>query len=899
LALAEGRPEWMLWGKAQPAAPDAIAHPLLCHCVDVAAVAALFLTERLPSALCERLLSLHADQEQALRFLLLVIALHDLGKATPAFQKKAEWAEKALSARGLPFFGTPKEHHSDTGMFFLAPTLRELGVERRPASVFARCVTAHHGEFPPNRRRLPLEEQGYGEGWNHARRGVVDALASLFAPRELEGLRSPSRGDVMVLSGLASVADWVGSLQEVFSYEPPWPDLAAYWPLALERARRALDRAGFRPPQRCRARRFVELFPRYRPWPLHEKADVVAAELDEPSLVVIEAPMGEGKTEAALVLAEAAAGRLGQSGLFIGLPTRATANQMFGRARRFLEATRAESTTLLLAHGEASLVDAFAELRPRDIHDPEESGGTNRGTVRAEAWFASKKRALLGEHAVGTVDQALLAAMRVRHGFVRHFGLAGKTVLLDEVHAYDTYTGTLLDRLVEWLAAAGTSVVMLSATLPSTRRRQLVEAYQRGARTRGCASSRPDDDRAEDAPYPRVTVATAGRVWADEVGQRRSPTTVRLGRLPDDRDDVARRVCDAADEGGCIAWICNTVGRAQEAYRRVRELRPDIPVLLLHSRLFPDERLRREKELERWLGPPSSEARRPERCIVVGTQVLEQSLDVDFDLMVTDLAPIDLLFQRAGRLFRHERAQRGGGRATPELWLLVPDGEPTEADLGEVGAVYEEHWLRQTLRALEGRRTLEIPTDIESLVEEVYDPTLLPADHPQSAQQIEAYGRSASQRADAEPRLLPHPDLRDDFFGELRASYADDEDPDLHRALRAKTRDGEENVTIVCLDRRGDRLFAGGSSTEPLAVDLDAPPSRALTRALVQRSITVTRPSVVRALRDRASARPESWQRSALLRHRRLVVFEDGAAEVGGVTLRLDPDLGLLLEVPA
>jgi len=646
---------------------------------------------------------------------------------------------------------------------------------------------------------------------------------------------------------------------------------------------------------------FVELFPEYTPWPLHQEAERLASELAEPSLVVIEAPMGEGKTEAAMLLANAASSQVGQGGLFIGLPTRATANQMFVRTRRYLERTGAgESITLLLAHGEADLVEAFHDIRLSGVYDGGAGAGRD-GAVRAEAWFMSKKRALLGEHAVGTIDQALLAAMLVKHNFVRFFGLAGKTVVLDEVHAYDTYMGRLLDRLVEWLAAAGATIIILSATLPPERREDLVQAYRRGAAARREPGSVPPDGPREEpseVPYPRITLADVNGDSATSLRSRRAPVTVELSTLADDVATTAAAVLSELDGGGCVGWICNTVSRAQRAYQELRALAPGVPAMLLHSRLFPDERLRREQQLEAWLGPEREGRVRPERCVVVGTQVLEQSLDVDFDLLITDVAPVDLVLQRAGRLFRHERQDRATSRSAPHLWLVVPEPGDDEA-LKAVAIVYERVFIERTLALLRDRASIELPTEIEDLVKHVYDRAVLPGDHPLSSAQIEQMGKAAAQRTDAEKRLLPRVDRLDDPFGELTRIYEEDDDPMVAALVRAKTRDARESVTIVFLERRDGGLFASSEGeTVQVPVDLDREPDAALTRRLVERSISVSRPGVVRALAPATDRTPESWSGAPLLRYRRVVEVGQGRAEVGGVELTIHPDLGLVLSAP-
>lgn len=417
-ARAAHRPAFELWGKAQPTpAHRWPAHPLLCHQLDVAAVAARLITRVISPALAATLLRIDPDRGRALRVLLAAVALHDLGKATPAFQAKVEGLMAGLRARG--FDARPERadlHHGDIGMWLAQEALETTGLAPDLACSLARAVTAHHGQFPSDLTydcAQSLRQRGRSERWAQARHEIVRELSALFRlgePGELAGLpQAVDHSYVMALAGLTSVADWVGSMAEVFEYEAPPASLAAYWPLALQRADEALARAGFTNDVVPRARSFAELFPKLpSPWPLHRAAEDLALRLDAPALVVIEAPMGEGKTEAALLLAEASAARAGLRGLYIGLPTQATANQMFGRVRSFLdEAHPGETNNLMLAHGEASLVEQFAPLRLAAVYDADEQHRAPgrpalRGAARAEGWFlfeeAQAARRMGGRH---------------------------------------------------------------------------------------------------------------------------------------------------------------------------------------------------------------------------------------------------------------------------------------------------------------------------------------------------------------------------------------------------------------------------------------------------------------------------------------------------------------------
>lgn len=887
---ASGRPEWACWGKARPSGACP-AHPVLCHIVDVAAVAALLFTTHAPRALRQRLLGIvPGDERASLRLLLFVVALHDIGKYTPAFQAKVETFKPLLIALGfdLNAYDTAR-HHGAAGLEFACNALVEIGVEPAAALSLARAVTAHHGTFPKDEnvtnRRLAGPERGRSPLWDRARASAVSSLRDLFGVGRAERVEV-DHAYVMLLAGLTAVADWIGSMEEVFSYEPPQPSLASYWPLAQERAAAALERVGMRSFDDTPAHAFEALFPGYEPWPLHRAAATVAASLAEPTLVVVEAPMGEGKTEAALLLANAAAARLGQQGLFIGLPTKATANQMLGRVRAFLHRTRPDApSNLVLAHGDADLVEGYRSLVA--IYDRDDRKGSG---VRAETWFLPKKRTLLADHAVGTIDQALLGVLRTPHAFVRLWGLAGKTVVLDEVHAYDAYTSAILDGLVRWLGALGTTVVLLSATLPSSRRAALVRSWRRGAGAR-------DELAANDAQYPRVTVAARAAVTAEHVTPRGASVPVTVTRVDDNLDAIAEALARGTADGGCVGWICNTVDRAQQAYQAVQRAADGVETLLIHARMLPEERGRRETKLEHWLGPAQRGAQRPKRCVVVGTQVLEQSLDVDFDLLVTDLAPIDLLLQRAGRLHRHrDRKNRSPAHPSPHLWIVHPAGPPEDVPIRDVAVVYAEALVRGTLRVLEGRTTVTLPDDIEALVEAVYRAAPPPASDALFGKYIDHFGRACAQRQNAENRLLPNPTDPDDIFSALQMPFEDDDDPRVHEELRAVTRDAEESVQVVCLVARDGGVFV--DEHDPTPLDLAVTPDRVLAARLARRTIGVSRPSAVRLLLADTSYLPDAWRESAVLRHRRVVMFTNGEALVGDTRMRLHPELGLILENP-
>jgi CRISPR-associated endonuclease/helicase Cas3 len=690
------------------------------------------------------------------------------------------------------------------------------------------------------------------------------------------------------LAGLTTTADWLGSNADVFRYVESDIDLVDYFADSKRRANLSIGQAGFRRPPRPRRRAFRELFGK-EPWPLHDAVTTVLASLEPGSLVVVEAAMGEGKTEAALLIYDALASS-GNVGLFFALPTQATANQILGRVERYIATSFAGLHGLHLVHGGAGLSEKYEALKSRArLASVDGVSGADDAPV-ADAWFCRAKRALLAPFGVGTVDQALFGVLRTRHHFLRLHGLAGKIFVVDEVHAYDTFTSSILARLCEWLEALGTTVVLLSATLSSPQRANLLAAY--GA-TQG----------APLAPYPRVTVARKGEaLQIVPFPSRRKPVTVTLEWH--DGASLPALVAKKLRSGGCIVWIVNTVAKAQSLYISMKELLAEasVELELLHARFPMADRLTREARAEAAFGPPGPGVERPHAALLIGTQVLEQSLDFDFDLMVTEVAPIDLIFQRAGRLHRHERGTRPPGLEARTLWLELPSDGPLGPEFGPTTFVYDEAVVLASYLVLKSRSSLEIPNDIEPLVEAVY------VERPDHVGELPVHGaivgrlhearaqrehEAAGESYKAELKILPAP-AHDSPFGAFSCSY-DEEDPAVHESLKAVTRLGDPSVTVVPVQRRGEKYVLVGNrdvAFDPDAADLPFGVARKLARgaiALSQRSL------VSRLLHD-AALYPRVFRRSGMLGHHRLLVLDERRhAVVGSTHITLDSELGLLI----
>lgn len=871
-----------LWGKT---GPGGTYHPLICHMIDVAEVAlamwSWLLGEGLRSDLMRYTGLGGAETAGELAF---VTALHDLGKASPEFQRLSPDLAAGLREAGFDFPNrvdpnSPGYHGVITAQV-LPPILEDvLGVPKVQARALATSVGGHHGSWPLPNEKLALRAWHWGEGvWEAARLRIVEDLTALYGPIPMpEQHHEPEvQNAVMaVISGLTSVADWIGSDESRFPHTPLGGNLEEYRDLARSRAAKAVsalrwtDWAPATEP--ATFRELVHLEPR----PLQIAAEELGATLSGPSLTVIEASTGTGKTEAGYCLADIQVVSGGLRGLYVAMPTMATSNQMHERMTKLLEwRYPGVGSRALLVHSRARLaVD-------RDVGSPDiadESVDPETAAADALSWFLPRKRSLLSPLAVGTVDQAFLSVLQTRHFFVRLFGLSRKVVIFDEVHAYDTYMSVLFQRLLSWLRAVGTSVVILSATLPGETRRRLVSAYA------GC------EVELGAAPYPSITW------WSrDESGvvplEEPKARTLRLEWIDGSPGTLVQTLKEALASGGCAAVVCNTVPAAQDCYRELSNagvVDPD-NLWLFHAR-FP---FRRRREIETAvLQAFGKDGERPERAVLVATQVVEQSLDLDFDVMVTQLPPVDLLLQRAGRLHRHERGGRPQAVSEPRLLVIEPMRQAEGIDFGASAWVYEPYVLIKTLATLEGRSAITTPADTQPLIESVYgddEPEgpyadLLTEARASMRQQEEGDGFVAQQKliGDASaPRLLSYRNL---------ALWEDQ--PELHQTVQALTRLGPPSVNLVCLWRRDDRLYLDDDYEQE--IDLRRAPDDNLAQALSDRSLSCSQAVVFHYFV--AQDPPRGWRRHPYLRDHRVVVFCDGIASLGdtGYVIRLSDEYGL------
>lgn len=856
-------------------------HPLILHVLDVAASADAILA-REPESTRKRMAAiLGMEWESARAWLLLVIACHDLGKACPGFQCKWENLSGMDSGRNP----NTEINHAFVSQIALTEILQEKGWPNELADLVADAVGCHHGNraSPITLDNLEGDRRAIGkDDWAQVRRGLVEVLLEVFKPIKIPTKQTLTGPDFMLLAGLTSFSDWIGSNEDWFTFGTlqDCDDLEGWFQKRRADADRALNAIGWEPrtPLSLEPKSFEQVF-KFSPRPLQQAVADVVADLKEPAILLVEAPMGEGKTEAAYFAHLELQRRFGHRGLYVALPTKATGNAMFKRTLKFLRDQGSDrKLDLQLLHGGALLNDTFQNLRLTGIHD-----SNMGGEVRAGEWFTNKKRALLSEYGVGTVDQALLPILPVRHNFVRMWGLANRVVVFDEIHAYDAYTGTLLVHLLRWLLALGSSVILLSATLPPSIREALAKAV---------GGKLPEQEK----PYPRLTVFCPG----EEATQKHfeaDPTrrlTPKLQGISADLPSIHSALEVHLANGGMGLALVNTVQRAQDLYRLFPEGEPLVregqrigkrladgtEVYLFHAR-FPAER--RQKREDHALETFGESGNRSGRKILIATQVAEQSLDLDFDLIATDLAPIDLVLQRAGRLWRHARKYRLVSEPTFLIAGLAGDEPPSFGKPLWWGAVYREDILLRTWSLLQTKQSLRLPDEIDTLVQAVYEEQV---DVPEPLRErlekslmIED-GEVIAHRGQANQAIIGFPDDAS-WNDPARFMLYDEDEPGVHRTLMVKTRLGEDSIVAIPI-LPNDEFSA---ATTP---DFD------YAKRWYLQAVSISRKCVVKKLKKLGV--PEGWKKSPLLRNCFPLTLDAQGRWTEDAKVRLDDDLGLVYE---
>ncbi len=705
------------------ATEDHVEHPALYHMIDVGAVAERLL---LPLALPAPLRDFYA----------VCAALHDLGKISDSFRK--------MIRTGAPQSAGKHWEVTEAWLREFDAQLGPLVEDRFDRLEIYAAIAGHHGR-PPVQEEFTRMMAAAGQEASRDASDAIGILKGLWPEARFDLPYDQIPAQTWWMPGLIAVADWIGSNPDFFPAVEPGPEAVLYLEQAREKASGAVEKAGLIWPAPSQE----SIIP--SGWSLRpmQKATQRVELHEGPVLALIEDETGSGKTEAALILTQRLMQEGKGQGVFFALPTMATANAMFDRVADLVARLFEAPPSLSLAHGRAGLSQRFRDL----VRAP-----VSPNMPDCTEWLADdRRRALLATVGVGTVDQALLSALPVRHAMLRHYALSQKILIVDEVHEMgDPYMIEEVCRLLSLHRRMGGSAILMTATLPVDQRRRLCEAF-------GCEAPVSTD-------YPALTIAghsRSSRLPRDGDGKndkerKRGPVAVH--RLPD-TDAALTVIEDAIGERAAVLWVRNAVDDAISAVDalKIRGIKAD----LLHARFALCDRLRHEKSVLQAFGKERPD--RPGR-VLVATQVVESSLDLDFDVMVSDLAPVPALVQRAGRLWRHMDRRPRSLRpvSCPALHVVSPDPDKVEDD----------RWLRKVLdrgaftypvasqwrsaRAIFAARRIDAPQGLRDLIENSLsnDPVPEALQKAEDERKAKGYAETSLARQNLVPLGKPYREIK-------------------------------------------------------------------------------------------------------------------------------------------
>lgn len=817
---------YSLWAKKNVEKGQPMWLPLIVHLMDTKNVIGWLYNHWIDDGQREVMRDNFDSEEELLKFVRFLGAVHDIGKATPAFQTKKsyirddeldEYLVRRLVESGLDGLDSVELGNRRESPHNLAG--EALLYNWKVSEEICAIIGGHHGKpFNLLTVRNQLEDytsnyfqddndHNLRERWSAIQKFILDEALNASGYDSLSDL--PGKGKIgqpqaVLFEGLLIMADWLSS-SEYTGDKQLFPliniedsavdvDLDSRYHSAIMNWNRD-DMVQFMHVSNVESN--YEKRWGFKPRNVQHIMSDAIGRLIDPGIIVIEAPMGIGKTEIALTAAEQLGYSSGRDGLYIGLPTQATTNAMFDRVNEWLQNIAEEENehvSIKLMHGKSMFNQTYSNLpHAENIVDEDDDSGT----VTVNSWFSGKK-SILTKFTVGTIDNLLLMGLKQKHLFLRHFGFSGKVVVIDEAHAYDAYMNSYLYKAIEWLGAYHVPVVVLSATLPKDKRIQLFESYLRGKFGKKWKDKVifPDNWESEEA-YPLLSYLDGTHVGqvtdfgnADAVQKK----SVHIHRLDASDEEIIENVLEMTCDGGIAGIIVNTVKRAQ----KLAELVPgDVKLMVLHSAFLAPDRAKKEKKLQDTIGKHGN---RPQRMIVIGTQVLEQSLDIDFDVLYTDIAPMDLILQRIGRLHRHD-IRRPEKLAEPQTYVM---GMSEFGDYGDANeGIYGRYLLMKTDYYLKDR--INIPEDISPLVQKVYreDDDFCNEGLEKARREFQGKKEKAKGKASAFQIDSPvYSGRKGSIHGWLNRDKVDVSNSEQRAS--AAVRDIDETIEVVLLKRSGD-----------------------------------------------------------------------------------------------
>lgn len=893
-----------LWGKKTVEDRQELWLPLIAHMIDTKNVINWLYNHWLSDGQRFLLQGELAEEESQNRVKFLGF-IHDIGKATPAFQTKRSYDRNdsldqdileslvRKDFRGidsLQLASPQKSPHNRAG----EAILENFGLDLSLAAI----IGGHHGkpESRPPRKQLndytanywqtdlPSNEQ---DEWKRIQHELIDFGLRQCGFSGLEEIPSAEQQQAVILTGMVIMADWIASSE--YLDDDKGKPLFPLIPLDkgfsdLDPVRRYQEGILTWKNEDTWEPHKIEGIPEqykkrwgFTPKPVQKQMSEKIGLANDPGIVIIEAPMGIGKTEVALTAAEQLAAKTGRSGLFMGLPTQATSNAMFSRVKGWLKSLGTEqekNLAIKLMHGKARFNTDYMRLsRARNIGENVDS------SVIVNSWFSGKK-SILEEFTIGTIDNLLQMGLKQRHLFLKHLGFSGKVVIIDEVHAYDVYMTSYLDKALEWLGAYHVPVIVLSATLPISRRNELLSAYFFGK------FNKRKKDWPDNQAYPLLSILDGGRLIQTSDFDSQPTKRIDVRRINGDEQSTIQSVLGSIRDGGIAGVIVNTVKRAQALASLVPS---DVTTIVLHSAFLATDRADLEQQLQKLIG---KDGERPSKMVVIGTQVLEQSLDIDFDVLFTDIAPMDLILQRAGRLQRHKH-MRPSNLSKPFLYVMGANSYGEYGNANE--AVYEKYLLTKTDYFL--KDSISIPRDIPTLVQKVYDQSVDAGISDLEESKSEFNRRRKKLRAKARIFQIASPMLTKTIHGWLdREQLGLDKD---ENKAAAAVRDIQETVEMILLMKKEDEyyLLDGRRIDDLPEYDRDREIAAQIIRLPTALTPEWQIDSVIDKLETNTVRNFGTWQSSIWLRGSlALVLNQDFETSFNGWKLKYSPKIGLSYE---
>jgi CRISPR-associated endonuclease/helicase Cas3 len=827
-----------IWGKRGNASEVEV--PLIEHLDRTADMAERIIDCWLPDGVRNRI-----DRKT----LIFCAAVHDVGKATAHFQKG-------------------RHGHAIESQLILESIAREKSVDKKKYLGAATVIGAHHGKPQPNNDINKgisndghyfdkAHEMDYKKAWSE----IVDRALDRAGMKDLNDLPELGQADQMLQCGALIMADWIASGNkdwDVLGFPEMW--IPEYTPDI-----------------------YCERFDFSYPNEMQQAVEKITTDIDKPGILIIEAPMGSGKTEAALAAAEIFSRKSGRKGIYFALPTQATSNAMFTRVEDWIRKLNGRNgmVAINLLHGKAAFNKDYNSLRVID------RGGDDQEdqSLMVHDWFEGRKTSMLADFGIGTIDQVLLAALKQKHVMLRHLGLANKVVIIDECHAYDAYMSEYLGRALNWLGAYEVPVVVLSATLPIERRNSIINAYCN--KTIGL-----NEYSSANRSYPLLSWNGVSSIEQSPLVLSEHQKDVTLRRI--EEKDITIELGSLLANGGCAGVIMNTVKRAQMLAKSLEEKFGKEIVNLIHSRFIICDRNLKENNILQGLGKKGN---RPHKRIDVGTQVLEQSLDIDFDVLITEMAPADLLVQRIGRLHRHSRNDLNRPEPLKRACCLVinPDDGSKK--------IYGDYLLMRSQAIIDRYGSvIRIPVDIPDIVQDVYDEGV---DLGLYGPEYEAAKRKhkellAFKQDRASKFMLPKPSIIARRPKSIQG-FLDTDIKDVDKAGQAAVRDGDESIEVIIVQMKNDEICFLEWVNDGRAIGRHMPDeetAKKMMECMVRLPPLLCYPDTIsRTIGELESATSENvpeWHRSPWLQGEVVLILDNsGEVKISGKKLKYSREYGM------